>query len=72
MVFKVCLDNILEGYITEFAVDIVKFYGDVEMEFFMLGFIILRYLNYLLDYYLPTLGVFYYYWVHYYHWVHLV
>ena len=33
-VVKVCLDNILEGYITEFVVDTIKYYSDVEREFF--------------------------------------
>ena len=33
-VVKVCLDSILEGYITEFAVDTVKSYSDVEKELF--------------------------------------
>ena len=31
---EVWLDNILEGYITEFVVDIVKYYSDSETEFF--------------------------------------
>ena len=29
-VVDVCIDNILEGYITEFVVDIVKYYSDAE------------------------------------------
>ena len=33
-VVEVWLDSILEGYITEFAVDIVKSYSDAEREFF--------------------------------------
>ena len=28
------LDNILEGYIIEFAIDMVKIYNDIEMELF--------------------------------------
>ena len=28
------MDSILEGYITDFVVDIVKYYSDVEREFF--------------------------------------
>ena len=30
----VWIDKILEGYITEFAVDKVKYYNDVERDFF--------------------------------------
>ena len=33
-VVKVWLDNILEGYIIKFVVDIVKSYSDTEREFF--------------------------------------
>ena len=33
-VVKVWLDNILEGYITNFMVNIVKYYSDTERDFF--------------------------------------
>ena len=32
--FEVSLDNVFEGYIIDFVVDIVKSYSDIEMEFF--------------------------------------